>query len=175
VTDPRAAAPRRLAWPLTALLIGVVVAASVGAALFGWAARGATADPPARPVPGTELPVPAAVAQPAPPSAVEVLSARLSSLDATTRGIATLLDTPSGPVVRLTDFETHAGRGYVVYLVPEAAARTPSDGTMLGPLMAVSGDQNYVVPTGVRTDGPLTLLIWSRGFKGPVAHATLRH
>lgn len=174
MTDPRAVAGRRFVWPLTALLLAVVVASSVGAALFGWAAKGAAADPPARPVPSTEVPVPATVTEPAPDGAAPRLNARLSSLDATTRGMASLLDTPSGPVVRLTDFTTDAGKGYVVYLVPAAGARTPSAGASLGLLKAVSGDQNYAVPTGARTDGPLTLLIWSRGFKGPVAHATLR-
>jgi hypothetical protein len=63
----------------------------------------------------------------------------------------------------------------VVYLVPHADARSPGDGVLLGPLKGTAGEQNYAVPVGVRTDGPLTLLIWSRGFKGPVAHAVLRN
>ncbi len=99
---------------------------------------------------------------------------RIVSLDATTSGTATLLDVDGALVVRLTSFRTDPGRGYVAYLVPQADARGPADGALLGSLKAVTGDQNYVVPVGARVAGPLTVLIWSRGFKGPVAHATLR-
>lgn len=148
----------------------------MGAALFGWAARGAPADSPGRPVFSTEAPVPSVVAEPAPAGGVPLAVARLVSLDATTTGSASLLGVGStgGQVVRLTGFQTDPGRGYVVYLVAAADARTPVDGALLGRLKAVSGDQNYPVPVGARTDGPLTVLIWSRDFKGPVAHATLR-
>ena len=111
-----------------------------------------------------------------PPSgtAVELATARFSSLDASTTGIAVLLSVDGNLVVRLLDFATDAGRGYVLYLVPEADARGPSDGVWLGPLKGATGEQNYPVPVGARAGGPLTVLIWSRGFKGPVGHAVLR-
>lgn len=172
MTDPRTVVTRQWAWRLTAALLAVAVASSVGAALFGWAARGAPATPPGRTVASAELPVPSSTSEPA-PSGDTLLSAPLTSLDATTRGTATLIDTGHGTVLRLTDFDTDPGVGYVVYLVPAHDARTPADGALLGHLKAISGDQNYPVPLNARTDGPLTLLIWSRGFKGPVAHAPL--
>jgi Electron transfer DM13 len=154
------------------------VAASVAAATFGWAARGATPrDSHALPVPSTELPVPSSASDPAPaPGAAvrRVAAGPFTSLDASTEGTAELLSVDGSLVLRLLDFRTDAGRGYVLYLVPQADARGPADGVSLGPLKGATGPQNYPVPAGARVDGPLTVLIWSRGFKGPVGHAVLR-
>lgn len=170
------AAARRWAWRATAALLAVVVAASVGAAVFGWVARGATArDPHALPVPSTDQPVPSAAFEPAPAgSPIELAEGTFTSLDVSTHGSAALLSVDGNLVLRLSDFTTHAGRGYVLYLVPQADARGPSDGVWLGPLKGARGNQNYAVPVGARVDGPLTVLIWSRGFKGPVGHAVIR-
>lgn len=176
MTDTGVAAARQWAWRVTAALLAVIVAAAVAAAVFGWVARGATPrDSHALPVPSTELPVPSSASDPAPSGAtVELATAPFTSLDASTDGTAVLLSVDGNLVVRLRDFTTDAGRGYVLYLVPQADARGPADGVWLGRLKGASGDQNYPVPVGARVDGPLTVLIWSRGFKGPVGHAVLR-
>lgn len=173
---PGPSVARRWAWRATAALLAVTVAASVGAAVFGWVARGATPrDAGALPVPSTELPVPSSAFEPVPAGVtVELATGPFTSLDASTEGTAALITVDGNPVVRLRDFRTDAGRGYVLYLVPQADARGPADGVWLGPLKGAHGDQNYPVPAGARVDGPLTVLIWSRGFKGPVAHAVLR-
>lgn len=169
-------AAARWAWRATAALLAVVVAASVGAAVFGWAARGATPhESHALPVPSTEQPVPSSASDPMPAGTpIELAAGPFTSLDASTDGTAALLSVDGNLVLRLRDFETSAGRGYVLYLVPQADARGPADGVSLGPLKGAAGDQNYPVPVGARVDGPLTVLIWSRGFKGPVGHAVLR-
>lgn len=151
------------------------MAASVAAAAFGWAARGATPhDSHALPVPSTEVPVPSSAFDRAPHAAVQVAAGPFTSLDASTEGTAELLSVDGSLVLRLLDFRTDAGRGYVLYLVPQADARGPADGVSLGPLKGAAGEQNYPVPAGAWVDGPLTVLIWSREFKGPVGHAVLR-
>jgi hypothetical protein len=167
---------RRRAWRATAGVLALAVAASVCAALVGWAGRGASADGSAGlPVPSTEQPVPSSVLEAPPPGPLSVLvKAPFQSLDVSTDGEAALLDVGGNPVLWLHAFETDADRGLVLYLVPAADARTPGDGVALGPLKAASGEEYYPVPVGARLDGPLTVLIWSRGFKGPVAHASLR-
>jgi hypothetical protein len=169
-------AARRWAWRATVALLAGVVAASVGAAVFGWAARGATPrDSHALPVPSTEVQVPSSAFDP-PPSgmAVELAAAPFTSLDASTDGTAALLSVDGSLVLRLRNFRTAAGRGYVLYLVPQADARGPAGGVSLGPLKGAVGEQSYPVPVGAWVSGPLTVLIWSRGFKGPVGHAVLR-
>lgn len=153
-------------WRLTASLLTVAVAASVGAALFGWAARGAPAPPPRTTMPVTTT-------EPLPAGAQPIVSAPFSGLDGSASGIATLLRTPDALVLRLEPLTTDADPGDVLYLVPAPGARTPAAGVVLGPLHAANGAQNYVIPVGVRLDGPLTVLIWSRTDKAPVAHAAL--
>lgn len=171
-------AARRRTWLVVVLLCAITVGAALGAALVGLAARDGT--PPntqLRSPPTTEQPVPSSFSEMPPAGAIVELSAQFHSLDASTSGRAELLrvgGAGGAGVVRLTAFETAAGLGYVVYLVPHADARSPGDGTLLGPLKGATGEQNYPVPVGARIDGPLTVLIWSRGFKGPVAHAVLR-
>ncbi|HEU4347258.1 MAG TPA: hypothetical protein VFR35_05665, partial [Actinoplanes sp.] len=154
-------AARRWAWRATVALLTGVVAASVGAAVFGWAARAASPrDSHALPVPSTAVPVPStAFDPPLPVSAVLVATARFTSLDTSTDGVAELAMVNGGLVLRLHDFRTNAGLGYVLYLVPQADARGPADGVSLGPLKGLSGDQSYPVPVGARVDGPLTVLI----------------
>jgi Electron transfer DM13 len=163
-------------WRATAALLAVIVAASVGAAVVGWVARGATPrDQHALPVPSTDQPVPPAAFDPMPPGpVVELAAGPFTSLDVSTAGMAALLSVDDGLVLRLREFSTAPGRGYVLYLVPQVDARGPADGMSLGPLKGARGEQNYPVPVGARVDGPLTVLIWSRDFKGPVAHAVLR-
>ena len=168
-------AARRRTWVVIVALCTLTVGAALSAALVGLAARETTStDTQPRPAPTTEQPVPSSVAEPTPTGAKVIMVAELSSLDASTSGSAELLDVNGAKVVRLAPFETEPGEGYVVYLVPRADARTPGDGTLLGPLKGATGEQNYPVPVGARTDPPFTLLIWSRGFKGPVAHAVFR-
>lgn len=171
----RVAPRRKRAWLAIVVLCAVTVGAAVGAALVGLAARDATppgTQPPSAPT--TEEPVPSSVAEPLPSGAILVATSEFSSLDASTSGTAMLLDVHGARVLRLASFETEPGHGYVLYLVPDADARTPGDGMLLGPLKGATGDQNYAVPVGVRVDRPLTVLVWSRGFKGPVAHAVFR-
>jgi hypothetical protein len=168
---------RRRVWAATATMLAAVVAASVGAAVFGWAARGAAPSwSSALPVPSTDLPVPSSAFElPPPEPTVKLAGGLFTSLDVSTDGSAALVDAGGNLVVRLSDFRTDGGRGYVLYLVPAADARTPADGVSLGSLKGARGEQYYPVPVGARVSGPLTVLIWSRGFKGPVAHAVLRH
>lgn len=158
----------------------MVVAAAVGAALVGLAQRSYAPDAlpgspsgPARPVASVEPIVPSSGDEPVPLGDV-VVAAPLTGLDVAADGVAELRRSPGGPVVRLSSLDIGDGRGYVVYLVPERAARTPADGVFLGPLKGLTGAQNYLVPVGARLDGPLTVLVWSRDFKGPVGHASLR-
>lgn len=164
-------------WPATAALLTALVLAAVGAALAGLTTRatagsGAAAGPV---VASTEQPVPESVSEPAPAGpVVKLATAAMTSLDTSTDGWVSLLSIDGRPVLRLHDFRTAEGRGYVLYLVPAADARSPAAGVSLGPLKGARGDQYYPVPVGARLDGPLTALIWSRGFKGPVAHAVLR-
>lgn len=173
----RDAATRRRVWYLVAGLCTLTVAAAVTAAAVGLANRDPV--PAGTQLPAaetTERPVPASVSEPAPAGTTASLaSAEFRSLDASTSGTATLLTADGGMVLRLSSFETERGLGYVLYLVPRADARSPGDGALLGELKAAAGDQNYLVPAAARTEGPLTVLVWSRGFKGPVAHAVLRH
>lgn len=173
MTEP---ATGRRAWRVTAALLALAVAASVAAAIVGWVARGATpAGSTGLPVPSTEQPLPSSAVETPPPDATSVLlSAPFQSLDVSTEGEAALLEVGGVRMLRLRDFHTDGGRGFVLYLVPEADARAPADGVVLGLLKGASGEQYYAVPVGARLDGPLTVLIWSRGFKGPVAHAALR-
>jgi Electron transfer DM13 len=168
--------PRPWMWRATVALLAVIVAASGGVAIVGWVARGATPrHHHALPVPSTDQPVPSTVFDPMPlGSVVELASRPFTSLDVSTDGTAALLSADGGLVLRLREFSTGPGRGYVLYLVPQADARGPADGVSLGPLKGARGEQNYPVPVGARVDGPLTVLIWSRDFKGPVAHAVLR-
>lgn len=166
---------RRRTWLVIVVACAITVGAALSAALIGLAARdGTAADTQLPPPPTTEQQVPSSFSEPLPTGAFVELTAPLQSLDASTTGTVVLLDVGGAKIVRLTSFETEPGIGYVVYLVPHAQARSPSDGTLLGSLKGTTGEQNYAVPVGARTDGPLTLLIWSRGFKGPVAHAALR-
>lgn len=175
IQDANGPAGRRWAWRVTVAVLATAVAGSVGAAVVGWAARGATPpDSHALPVPSTEVPVPSSAFDPPPGTSVEIATGPFTSLDASTDGTAALLSVDGSLVLRLRDFHTDAGRGYVLYLVPQADARGPADGVLLGPLKGAAGEQNYPVPVGARVDGPLTVLIWSRGFKGPVGHAVLR-
>lgn len=156
--------------------VAVAVAAAVGAALVGLEQRAhpsGAATGPARAVAITELPVPSSDDEPAPAGSV-VLTAPLTSLDTSADGLAELLRTDGGHVVRLSSLHVGDGRGYVVYLVAAGSARTPGGGVFLGPLKGLEGAQNYGVPIDARLDGPLTVLIWSREFKGPVGHASLR-
>ena len=163
------------AWSATVAFCVITVGAAFGAALVGLAARDPMPPDGAVPaVPTTDQAVPPFFTEVAPSGAHVMVTAELRSLDASTSGSAELLDVSGAKVVRLAPFETEPGHGYVVYLVPHADARSPSDGSLLGPVKGAAGEQNYAVPVGVRTDGPLTVLIWSRGFKGPVAHAVLR-
>jgi hypothetical protein len=165
---------RRRTWLAIVVLCAGTVGAAFGAALVGLATRDGTPPDTQLPsAPTTEEPVPSSFSEPLPGGAILVATAEFESLDASTSGVAVLLDVEGAKVVRLRSFETEPGRGYVVYLVPRADARSPSDGVLLGELKGATGDQNYAVPVGVRMDGPLTVLVWSRGFKGPVAHATL--
>src|SRR5262249_4359326 len=85
VTD---SATGRKAWRVTAALLALAVAAAVGAAVFGWVARGSTpGGSTGLPVPSTEQPVPSSVLE-APPSGVTsvLVSAPFQSLDAATDG-----------------------------------------------------------------------------------------
>lgn len=164
------------AWFVIAAFCVMTVGAAFSAALVGLAAKDPIPpDGPVPSVPTTDQAVPPFFTEVAPRGAQVTITAELHSLDASTSGTAKLLDVSGAKVVRLAPFETEAGQGYVVYLVPHADARSPSDGVLLGPLKGAVGEQNYAVPVGARTDGPLTVLIWSRGFKGPVAHAVLRN
>jgi len=165
---------RRRTWTVIVAVCAVTVGAALGAALVGLAARDTTPPDTRLPsAPTTEAPVPTSYSEAAPDGALVISTAEFQSLDASTSGGVELLDVDGAKFVRLTAFETEVGDGYVVYLVPHADARSPADGALLGELKGAAGEQNYPVPVGVRTGGPLTVLIWSRGFKGPVAHAVL--
>jgi hypothetical protein len=164
------------AWFAIVAFCAITVGAALGAALVGLAAKATM--PPNSPLLSTstaDQAVPPFFAEVTPPGAQVMITAELNSLDASTSGSVELIDVGGAKVVRLASFETEAGRGSVLYLVPHADARSPGDGALLGLLKGTAGEQNYAVPVGVRTDGPLTVLIWSREFKGPVAHAVLRN
>ena len=163
------------AWFAIVAFCAITVGAALSAALVGLAAKDTVPPNSLLPsVPTTDQAVPPFFTEAAPSDARVMITAEFRSLDASTSGSAELLDVDGAKMVRLAPFETEPGQGCVVYLVPHADARGPGDGAMLGPLKGAAGEQNYAVPVGVRTDGPLTVLIWSRGFKGPVAHAVLR-
>jgi hypothetical protein len=166
------------------LLVGAVVvaitAAAVGTAVVvsrasaGGSVATGTGGGGNSSVPETEQPVPSSAQEPAPADGQLVEQAPVETLDVDASGTAQLLDTGGGSLVlRLTGLDVDAGKGYVLYLVERADARSPTDGTLLGELKGLTGDENYAVPLGVDPHGPLTALIWSRSTKGPVARARL--
>lgn len=90
-----------------------------------------------------------------------------------TTGTASVIETPEGSVLTLTDFETDPGPDLRVYLVP-AGASGVDGGTDLGAMKGNKGNQQYDVP-GAASRGDLSgtrVVIWCRAFS--VAFGTAR-
>ncbi|MGZ4615947.1 MAG: DM13 domain-containing protein [Actinomycetes bacterium] len=101
--------------------------------------------------------------------------AAIRGIDHRAQGTALLVRRTDGMLVaRLESLDVEPGPDYQVHLVPGPDRHRPDGGTHLGRLRGNRGNQNYAVPDGVTTDGPVTVLIWCRAFGVPVAAATLR-
>jgi hypothetical protein len=91
-----------------------------------------------------------------------------------TAGIASVIQTPKGSVLTLTEFETDPGPDLRVYLVA-AGASGVDGGTDLGAMKGNKGDQQYEVPD-VAARGDLSgtrVVIWCRAFSVAFGSARL--
>jgi hypothetical protein len=115
---------------------------------------------------------------PAAASAAVLARGQFRGIAHETRGSATIHETSSGRVLRLTDFETSDGPDVRVYLV--AAPDASSDDAVknaeivdLGALKGNIGDQNYALPPGIDLAKYRSVTIWCRRFSVNFATAPL--
>lgn len=101
-------------------------------------------------------------------------SADLQGIGHRASGTASLVRLDDGALlVRLEDLDVDPGPDYRLVLVPGAGQESPGEGGLdLGRLKATSGNQNYRAPQAA-PDLPVTVLVWCRAFRVPIAAATL--
>lgn len=85
------------------------------------------------------------------------------------KGNAAVLQTPTGAVVRFTDFEVTNGPDLEVWLVkaedPKSSADVKaSEWVSLGQLKGNIGDQTYTIPAGTDIDDYGSVVIWCEQF-----------
>jgi len=108
------------------------------------------------------------------PRSVVISRGAVRGIDHRASGVVLLVRTGDRLVVRLEHLDVEPGPDYQVHLVPGPGRRRPEAGTRLGRLRANRGDLNYLVPPGLASDRPVTLLVWCRAFAVPVAQSTLQ-
>lgn len=107
-------------------------------------------------------------------AAREVASGQFEARDHPGEGTATLVDTPDGTVLTLTDFATDNGPDLLVYLVPPEAPAGSVDGFLdLGVLKGNIGDQQYDVPDEVQAGAGWRVVVWCRAFAVTFTEALL--
>lgn len=107
-------------------------------------------------------------------AARQVASGQFEARDHPGEGIASLVDTPDGTVLTLTDFATDNGPDLLVYLVPpDAPAGTVEGFVDLGVLKGNIGDQQYDVPAEVQAGAGWRVVVWCRAFAVTFTEALL--
>ncbi|PIN73571.1 hypothetical protein COV20_05095 [Candidatus Woesearchaeota archaeon CG10_big_fil_rev_8_21_14_0_10_45_16] len=97
------------------------------------------------------------------PSQLSVLSEGLFQAGAhEVEGKALLIETASGRVIRLEDFDTINGPDLHIYLSADLESQDYID---LGPIKATKGNVNYEVPAEVDTAKYNKVLVWCVPFK----------
>ena len=103
-----------------------------------------------------------------------VASGQFEARDHPGEGMASLVDTPDGTVLTLTDFATDNGPDLLVYLVPPDAPVGTVDGFVdLGVLKGNIGDQQYEVPAEVQAMAGWRVVVWCRAFAVSFTEALL--
>ena len=103
-----------------------------------------------------------------------------SKMERPSRGTATLYELPSGRLaLRLEDFRTSASIGLFVWASRAARPRTTraalrSRHRQVAELKSTLGDQNYVLPRGVRAADARSIVIWCEPIRIAYAVAALR-
>jgi Electron transfer DM13 len=107
-------------------------------------------------------------------AAAAVAGARFQSREHETTGMATVVRLPDGRrFLTLTAFATSPGPDLRVRLTPGASTDGGAAGAVdLGGLKGNRGDQQYAIPSRVRTAGR-TVLIWCRAFTAAFGSARL--
>ncbi|MGA8046212.1 MAG: DM13 domain-containing protein [Dermatophilaceae bacterium] len=107
-------------------------------------------------------------------AARQVASGQFEARDHPGEGIASLVDTPDGTVLTLTDFATDNGPDLLVYLVPpDAPAGTVEGFVDLGVLKGNIGDQQYDVPAEAQAGAGWRVVVWCRAFAVSFTEALL--
>lgn len=87
-----------------------------------------------------------------------------------TSGVAQLIETPEGSVIRLENFSVENGPDLFVYLASDSRA---TDFVSLGALKGTVGSANYDVPIGVDVSRYNHVIIWCRAFSVNFGYAII--
>jgi hypothetical protein len=94
-----------------------------------------------------------------------MLEGAFTGLAHPTGGVARVVETSSGRVLTLTDFETDPGPDLYVYVAPgQTPGEDVSGATQLARLKGNVGNQQYELPAELDTSSGATVVIWCRAF-----------
>jgi len=94
-----------------------------------------------------------------------LLEGTFAGLAHPTGGVARIVETSSGRVLTLTDFETDPGPDLYVYVAPGQTAGEDVDGaSQLARLKGNVGSQQYELPSELDLAAGATVVIWCRAF-----------